>query len=774
MNGPGSTITITIEALTEQANAKLTSFLAGLDTKLNSALAKAAAAQSKFFITPTNPGLKRILDDIGDSATKSGARIAGMSYYFRSAMDGIRLAFAGGGARAAFYSLDEAVRGLAQSGGKLRESLISVGLELVEIGPLVGTAVLGWLSLNEILSRPTPLVQYLAKQNSALKEQADWLQIVQKLHAAGAINSQQATRDSDFNFGSTSDLMGRGLVMGSKEGAKPTQTGQAFMDIADVMDQLHVSALDETGKKLDEIDAKFLSLKNAAQVAGQTLVASGKMSQAAYDALLASIEAAHERASNNTVDAANFKNQQAKQEKEAAMNAATSKSGLAEIELQNVINESSYKRGLISLQQYLEKRRLLITVTAAEEAAPLQKSIDALTSQLEEKTKQIGALDLPGKVEAQKQIDALQVKIKELNAELTAIDDKRKKSEQDTADLADQGSFKSGIQSWLNEIDKQPSFGAHAATSFKDTWTSAINGVSSSISGLIMGTKTWGQTLIAIGNTAATALVENFVKLGVEWVNTHVLMAAVSKLFHATETADTAANTSAQVGIHAAGETAKTSATGAQVIARGALRLAETIYHGLQVALRVGAQVLGEIAMTAASVVQSMIRRVAAFLEAQPYIFLAAVKAATAVADIPIVGPILAPIAAATTFAALEALAVFKQGGYTGDGPTDQIAGLVHRGEVVIPAERVQQTGVGRLMQFVRSGRFSPSDANIDSSAGAIGGSGAGGAVIQHKTQLGLAIFGGEADAKRWAEGQGGETWFLNQMDKHAYKYQRT
>jgi hypothetical protein len=197
-----------------------------------------------------------------------------------------------------------------------------------------------------------------------------------------------------------------------------------------------------------------------------------------------------------------------------------------------------------------------------------------------------------------------------------------------------------------------------------------------------------------------------------------------------------------------------------------------TVVHGNQTAIRTGTHVLGEIAMTAASLAQSLIRRLAAFLEAQPYIFLAAVKAATAVADIPYVGPILAPIAAATTFAALEALAVFKQGGYTGDGSPDQVAGLVHRGEVVIPAERVQQTGVGRLMQFIRSGRFSPSEANLDS-AGASGGSGSDGATIQHKTNLSLAMFGGEADAKRWAEGQDGETWFLNQMDRHAYKYQR-
>ena len=51
------------------------------------------------------------------------------------------------------------------------------------------------------------------------------------------------------------------------------------------------------------------------------------------------------------------------------------------------------------------------------------------------------------------------------------------------------------------------------------------------------------------------------------------------------------------------------------------------------------------------------------FLELQPYIILAGIEAAAAVAGIPIVGPILAPIAAAVTIAGLEGLAAFEAGG---------------------------------------------------------------------------------------------------------------
>ncbi|HLX68858.1 MAG TPA: hypothetical protein VKV04_04440 [Verrucomicrobiae bacterium] len=235
-----------------------------------------------------------------------------------------------------------------------------------------------------------------------------------------------------------------------------------------------------------------------------------------------------------------------------------------------------------------------------------------------------------------------------------------------------------------------------------------------------------------------------------------------------------AAHTAQRTALHTAGEEAQTGATAVGAAARGALRLGETVFHGLMVAMRTGAHVLGEIAMTAATIANGLIRRAAAFLEAQPYIFLSAVKAASAVADIPYVGPILAPIAAATTFAALEAMAVFKQGGYTGDGSSDEVAGVVHRGEFVVPAERVNQVGLG-FFEAIRSGRFSAASINALSAPHASDFQpGPGGSVIQHKTELSLATFGGEADAKRWAEGQDGETWFLNMMSKHAYRYTQT
>lgn len=470
--------------------------------------------------------------------------------------------------------------------------------------------------------------------------------------------------------------------------------------------------------------------------------------------------------------------------RDASFAAALLKGDLALLDLENSQNESAFKRGLISLQKYLDTRKGIIASAASAQNIPIQKALASVTAQYDDKLQALDNIksendDLRAngqvpkfddQIVAQKEVDDLTTKIKELNQELLITQDRKRKALDETNDSVDKGSFKGGIQGMLNDVDKQPGFGAQAANAFRDTWTSAIDGVSAGISGLILGTKSWGQTLVSIGTTAGTALVENFVKLGVEWVNTHVFMAAVSKLFHAADTADVAAHTTAQVGIHAAGEGAKTGATGIGVVARGVLRLSETIYHGVLVAVRVGAHLIGEILMTGASLVQSLIRRAAAFLEAQPYIFLAAVKAATAVADIPYVGPILAPIAAATTFAALEALAVFKEGGYTGDGAPDEVAGLVHKGEVVIPAPRVKQLGLG-FLSALHSGSFA-APAYGGAAGGGSGGS-QGAPIIRHQSTVNIAEFGDEAAAQRWADSQDGDTWIRSKLDKHIAKYQK-
>lgn len=54
-------------------------------------------------------------------------------------------------------------------------------------------------------------------------------------------------------------------------------------------------------------------------------------------------------------------------------------------------------------------------------------------------------------------------------------------------------------------------------------------------------------------------------------------------------------------------------------------------------------------------------------------------------------------------------------GGYTGRGPTNEVAGLVHRGEYVMPAHRVSQIGVGTL-EAIKNGRPVAPNVNVQAS----------------------------------------------------------
>lgn len=112
-----------------------------------------------------------------------------------------------------------------------------------------------------------------------------------------------------------------------------------------------------------------------------------------------------------------------------------------------------------------------------------------------------------------------------------------------------------------------------------------------------------------------------------------------------------------------------------------------------------------------------------AFSTAQAIISTAesAIKSYNALAGIPYVGPILGAAAAAAAIAAGAAqIAVinstnppgFMTGGYTGDGPAGEVAGLVHRKEFVFSAPQTERVGRGNL-EAIASGSESAITNNI-------------------------------------------------------------
>ncbi len=102
----------------------------------------------------------------------------------------------------------------------------------------------------------------------------------------------------------------------------------------------------------------------------------------------------------------------------------------------------------------------------------------------------------------------------------------------------------------------------------------------------------------------------------------------------------------------------------------------------------------------------------------------------------------------------------FSSGGYTGSGGLSEVAGLVHRREYVFDAQSVERIGLPRL-EAIHAG---------DPITGPEGGSGAGGG---GGNSINLATFDSRLDARRWAESQDSETWFVDMAKRNAHLFRR-
>lgn len=85
-------------------------------------------------------------------------------------------------------------------------------------------------------------------------------------------------------------------------------------------------------------------------------------------------------------------------------------------------------------------------------------------------------------------------------------------------------------------IDIQDRWGSVAqqmASAFSNVFESAIASISQGISGLVLGTLSWGQALQQIGVTILTTIVQSIIQMGVRWIMTQILMATVGKSIQA-------------------------------------------------------------------------------------------------------------------------------------------------------------------------------------------------------------------------------------------------
>jgi hypothetical protein len=106
-----------------------------------------------------------------------------------------------------------------------------------------------------------------------------------------------------------------------------------------------------------------------------------------------------------------------------------------------------------------------------------------------------------------------------------------------------------------------------------------------------------------------------------------------------------------------------------------------------------------------------------------------------------------------------QSLAAFREGGYTGDGNPNDVAGIVHRGEFVVPADAVDRIGLSTLQAMTAAGSSDP---------GAFTSSAAPGPIT-----LNMGVFDNPARLNDWARSNEGRTVLVDIMRQHAHEFSR-
>ncbi len=127
--------------------------------------------------------------------------------------------------------------------------------------------------------------------------------------------------------------------------------------------------------------------------------------------------------------------------------------------------------------------------------------------------------------------------------------------------------------------DQWGSFAQQTAAAFESVFNSAIGSISNGITGLIMGTQTWGQALASIGTSILTSVIGAIVQMGVRWIATQILMATVGKGIMAASVAASTPIAVAQSAVWATPATLATIASygGAASAAPGFIAMAQGI-----------------------------------------------------------------------------------------------------------------------------------------------------------------------------------------------------
>jgi hypothetical protein len=667
---------------------------------------------------------QKTMADAGSAATAmgkdveaAGKHVAGMSYYFRSGMDQIRFALMGGGERAGFYAVDELVRGLVSSG-------VGLGTLIPVIGGIAAALGTGWIAWEEWTKGERAAAEQAKELADTWKDLPGLIQQINDMQHEGLLSPQAAGQYADY-------LTGRKKLYVDNEGNitnQPTRQIQVQQDSSPIGGPWGTSTRTETvnNEQLNPTDPRIAPWIMQQATAGGTVTKE-------YLAALKQADDLTVKINEDALSGVEKQKQEIRDKGEKERAELQNTLELAKAQMTAVDFASSAKVKQIRqdiVQSFLNQSNDIATVEQAAKEKQVKQQLEAAqkaVDQIADQQRKQQEADKQHEEELQRQaqlqrdiqrsaienqidsvksnalmtdreklqiVSALQTKLQQINnteiAELEALKAQVKsvsdqlELEKKIADLQNQNQKLSEA----NTPAKQDSFGfqfgsavtdiqnrwtgwaTEAAKSFQSTWEGATNGVSAGLTHLFEYGAQKGQWFREMWNGVVGSMISSFTQMAVSWVMNHVLMevAAVAfyevmKLLGLQDVAAKVLGDDMKLVSHITGETAATAATAAGVTTR--------------------------ITAHAAA---------------------AGAGAAESQASIPYVGPILAIAAVAAIVAAVMALAHgFKDGGYTGDGPASQVAGVVHAGEYVTPANRT--SGAMNLLRAIHSGALT--DASV-------------------------------------------------------------
>lgn len=237
---------------------------------------------------------------------------------------------------------------------------------------------------------------------------------------------------------------------------------------------------------------------------------------------------------------------------------------LSQIERQNAEKKLQLQQQLISANPYVSE------LDKAKQLLPL----------LQQEYDLIKRVKLPG-IEAQLQGSGLsEIDRARLTGQKLDLQGQAGGLETRIGELRDQSSFGGQFRRTMVGLQNEwGSWAQQAASAFRSVFESAIASISNGITGLIMGTKTWGQALMQIGTTILTTIIDAIIQMGVRWVLTQVMMALAGKAIAASATAASLPIAAAQAAIWATPATLATISSygAAAAAAPGFIALAEGV-----------------------------------------------------------------------------------------------------------------------------------------------------------------------------------------------------